>query len=362
MQTIKDAVIDLIKDDGNVENKNVDFKAKMYKQEKYHDFIKDIISFANASGNESRYIIIGIKDRTGQPKDYLGLTQEDLVNQATFQNLVREKVQPYIHFEFDTVEYHDKMYGFFHIHGPYDRPYVLKNDLDKIKAGDSYLRVNSVQRNLLREDYDAIYATKTGMLNARLHNLDGRKRELRQELLFIYLIQQAYYSLSMAVRKLHMNKKSFVDDIHRRHFTREKADEILAIIISFSVPDIDFSMFFSLLGNCKQSHYKSYTHWLFELQSTYSALKHQKKIIDETRLDVAKISDQYQHFPSSSDYVWIRTFQKLRDIFVLDINNGDLHPTTTEVIDEIQRQLDRVDMDYQNLIENAYSIIDDYEV
>ena len=41
------------------ENTNLDFKKVEYRKENYEEFLKDIISFANANSKGIKYIIIG---------------------------------------------------------------------------------------------------------------------------------------------------------------------------------------------------------------------------------------------------------------------------------------------------------------
>lgn len=64
---------DLIKEfiEKSEESSTVDFKAIMYKNSTEH-FVTDIISMANASGDEPKYLIIGVKDIPGREKVFVG--------------------------------------------------------------------------------------------------------------------------------------------------------------------------------------------------------------------------------------------------------------------------------------------------
>ncbi|MEG0695856.1 MAG: putative DNA binding domain-containing protein [Algoriella sp.] len=46
------------------ENTSLDFKKTEYRKENYEEFLKDIISFANANSKGIKYIIIGVKDQS----------------------------------------------------------------------------------------------------------------------------------------------------------------------------------------------------------------------------------------------------------------------------------------------------------
>lgn len=43
------------------EKTGLDFKAVMYKADKFDDLLKDIMAMANASLEEDRYIVVGVK-------------------------------------------------------------------------------------------------------------------------------------------------------------------------------------------------------------------------------------------------------------------------------------------------------------
>ena len=63
------------------ESTNLDFKKEEYNKKDYVSLIKDILSMANAVNSEIKRIVIGIKHRPGEDKEFIGV--ENLTDQAT---------------------------------------------------------------------------------------------------------------------------------------------------------------------------------------------------------------------------------------------------------------------------------------
>jgi len=142
------------------EEHNLDFKGAQYPKEKHADLIKDIIAMANADTNDGCYIIIGvIRNNEGQ-KELRGINREDFIDDAVYQQLIRENVEPDVNFEYILHEYAGKCFGVFRIGKCDDKPYMMKKDYKKLKTGDSWIRKGTHQPPMIRRDFDAIYEQK----------------------------------------------------------------------------------------------------------------------------------------------------------------------------------------------------------
>lgn len=142
------------------ESLNLDFKGSQYPREKHADLIKDIIAMANADTNDERYIIIGvIYNKEGQ-KELRGISRADFIDDAVYQQLIRENVEPDIKFEYSLYEYSGKCFGVFKIGNCDDKPYMMKKDYNPLKKGDSWIRKGTHQPRMIRRDFDAIYERK----------------------------------------------------------------------------------------------------------------------------------------------------------------------------------------------------------
>ncbi len=144
----------------NDENLNLDFKGAQYTRDKHADLIKDIIAMANADTNDECYIIIGVIRNDGGQKELRGIDREKFIDDANYQQLIRENVEPDVTFEYFLHEYDGKCFGVFRIGNCDDKPYMMRKDYKALKKGDSWIRKGSHQPRMIRRDFDAIYERK----------------------------------------------------------------------------------------------------------------------------------------------------------------------------------------------------------
>lgn len=142
------------------EHSGLDFKAIQYTREKYENFIKDIMSMANADIGEEGYIIIGVKLRNSTERDILGISKEDFIDSATYQQIISENIEPDINIEYTAYLFESKYLGILKISQCNDQPYMMKKDFGKLKRGDCFIRKGSFQPKMTRQDFDRIMAKK----------------------------------------------------------------------------------------------------------------------------------------------------------------------------------------------------------
>ena len=140
------------------ESKYLDFKSIPYKREKFNDFIKDIMSMANADIECDRYIITGVKTKPGCEKEFLGIEATDFLDSATYQQVISDNIEPVINLECFIYSLNGKNHGIFKISKCFDPPYLMKKDYGpSLKKGDGYIRIGDHQRKLERQDIDRIF-------------------------------------------------------------------------------------------------------------------------------------------------------------------------------------------------------------
>ena len=79
--------------ENGIESDIVDFKQQYYHEAKKSEFIKDIISFANASLREDKYIVFGVSDAT---RETIGITENDIPDISNLNQLIRTYCDPFI--------------------------------------------------------------------------------------------------------------------------------------------------------------------------------------------------------------------------------------------------------------------------
>jgi hypothetical protein len=140
------------------EKTGLDFKAVIYKADKFVDLLKDIMAMANAALEEDRYIVVGIKHHPSSERVILGV--EEFMDDATYFQLVHSNIEPDIHFEYFHVEVADKKVGVFRIFNCDNQPYLMKKDTKNLRRGDGFIRKGTSQMRLMRSDLDKIFARR----------------------------------------------------------------------------------------------------------------------------------------------------------------------------------------------------------
>lgn len=168
-------LIDLIQYEN--EKTGLDFKAVIYKADKFDDLLKDIMAMANAALEEDRYIVVGVKHHPSSERVFLGV--EEFIDDATYYQLVHTNIEPDIHFEYFHVEVADKKVGVFRIFNCDNQPYLMKKDTKALRRGDGFIRKGTSQMRLMRSDLDKIFAKRqstddfTGKIDTVLES-DGK--------------------------------------------------------------------------------------------------------------------------------------------------------------------------------------------
>lgn len=143
------------------EGTKLDFKREQYHKEKYQDLLKDIMSMANTPIEGKRYIVVGVKDKPDGTKEFFSIPKEEIVDQATYQQIVRENIEPNIDFSYYSIELDGCLLGIIEIDNCNNPPYMMKKDYKALKKGDCFIRRGSQQERITRRDLDEILQFKS---------------------------------------------------------------------------------------------------------------------------------------------------------------------------------------------------------
>jgi hypothetical protein len=144
---------DLVKHEN--EHSGLDFKAVQYAKASHHELLKDVIALANASGVEIRHIVMGVKHSPSGERKLIGIEEEQFVDPAVYQQLVRENVEPHIPLEYVPHRLDDVLLGVLRIGPCSDPPYMMRKKFgEHLREGDSFVRKGSHQHRLMRSDID----------------------------------------------------------------------------------------------------------------------------------------------------------------------------------------------------------------
>ncbi|CAN7734321.1 ATP-binding protein [Paenibacillus sp. LjRoot153] len=163
------------------EHTSVDFKMISYekKQNKKEDFLKDLLAMANAEVNGQRYLIIGVKLLSDGQRSFHSI--EEYIDDANYQELVRENIEPQLNFRFDPIRLNEYNLGVFTIGPCENKPYMMKKDCGTLKRGMSYIRRGSQQKLIIRTDLENIYEDRY-----------KKRKEAEIKESYLYLLEQEF--------------------------------------------------------------------------------------------------------------------------------------------------------------------------
>jgi len=158
----------------------LDFKREQYLKPKYAEFIKDIISMANTPIRKKKYIIVGVKESSSGDKEYFPIRKEDFVDKATYQQIIRENVEPYIEVDYYSLVVDGNLLGIFEIGDCDNPPYMVKKKYgDKLNQGDMFIRKGSQKDRVSRSELDEILSFRQKELFSNYIRI-GINKEMQQ--------------------------------------------------------------------------------------------------------------------------------------------------------------------------------------
>lgn len=142
------------------EGTSLDFKQKQYDTSNCVNLLKDIMAMANADVVGDRFLIIGVDYKASGDRAIIGIAESKFVDDAVYQQVVRENIEPDINFSYKPVPFDGKLIGVFRIGPCLNQPYAMRKDLTPLRRGEGYIRKGSHQTLLTRSDYDRIYQSR----------------------------------------------------------------------------------------------------------------------------------------------------------------------------------------------------------
>ena len=137
------------------EGTNLDFKKEEYSKSDYVSLLKDVLSMANATNPETKRIVIGVKHRPGDNKEFIGIKK--LSDQVILENIIQENIEPNINFKYYPYPFKNVTLGIIDIFDNANKPYMMKKDYGVLKKGEMWIRKGSRQSRVTREDIDKMF-------------------------------------------------------------------------------------------------------------------------------------------------------------------------------------------------------------
>lgn len=139
------------------ESTRLDFKAVQYTRKSSEALLKDLMAMANANVSGDRYIVIGVKHRSGGAREFLGISEDEFTDSAVYHQIARENIEPEIHFTYEPYRFDDVLLGVFRVYDCTDPPYMMRKQFGPgLRSGDAYIRKGTHQARVTRPDLDRI--------------------------------------------------------------------------------------------------------------------------------------------------------------------------------------------------------------
>lgn len=328
------------------ERTDIDYKKELYNLSKQKDdFVKDIMSMANSFESGNKYIIIGVKDTSGLDREIVGIDEMNIKDAADYQQLIRDNIEPNIGLDLEKHIVGDKTLLCMIISSTNNRPYVMKKDLDKLKKGDIWIRINSSQSKITRLDLENIYKERAESKNIELQKLRIERSELSKELLFVTLLNDNIFYLYKSYRNLgrlirnYLNEKEEVQEAFRKYdvkyrtskkFTDQLKRSVLKIK-NFECREMPKEYLYDLLLGCNYKCYDKYSSKLVEMEQSYLYLKNNlKKLFNDLHKDEQENNFRYDEILEFYEDLFISEYRELM--------------TITENTCELQSRLEKIDI------------------
>ncbi len=138
----------------------IDYKLKIDFIENRVDFLRDVIAFANNQFEGNQYIVYGVKEKNGQ-LELTGLDTDFNKDDAEFQQTIYENIEPIINISFSRHKYEDKNFLVLTINADKSqRPFMFKKKFNSIDQGESWIRIGSSKKKMIRSDFESIYVNR----------------------------------------------------------------------------------------------------------------------------------------------------------------------------------------------------------
>ena len=139
----------------------VQFRKTAYGDSGVEQFLRDILSIANASVEGTRYIITGVEfDRKDRKRMY-GVDRDDFSGKPAYKSLVNDYIEPPIRIRYQPVTVEGERVGVYEIGDCQDRPYMMRIDYSEtLRRGDAYARVKDSIVKMGRRQLQSLFEKK----------------------------------------------------------------------------------------------------------------------------------------------------------------------------------------------------------
>jgi hypothetical protein len=151
----------------------VQFRASAYGTQGLRQFLRDVISMANAAFDGPRLIFTGIETDAKGNRQMNPVSRDDFSGKPSYQSLVADFIEPPIRIRYKPISVDGKRVGVYEIANCGDKPYMMRADFsEKLRRGDAYIRVDDsavkMGRRQLQELFEAKFRESVSVENVEI--------------------------------------------------------------------------------------------------------------------------------------------------------------------------------------------------
>ncbi len=142
------------------EGTGLDFKRTQYAKAQHEALLKDVLSMANAHIAGDRHIVCGVSAPPGGPREIRGIPAEEVVDAATYQQLVHENIEPDLAVDYAAHTVDGVTVAVLRITSCTERPYAMRKKFQALEHGHMWIRKGTQNMPIRRADLERIYAER----------------------------------------------------------------------------------------------------------------------------------------------------------------------------------------------------------
>ncbi|HEY5624478.1 MAG TPA: ATP-binding protein [Gammaproteobacteria bacterium] len=135
------------------------FRERPYARVEKQAFVRDVLGLANALVDESRYLILGVKDQGPGERSFSGISDEEIADaRGLYAELIERYIEPRLDFGFDVVELDGSKVAVLSLAACDQPPYLLRENLSNaMREGSGWILKSSIPVRLRRDDLLALF-------------------------------------------------------------------------------------------------------------------------------------------------------------------------------------------------------------
>ena len=137
------------------------FRKTAYGSRGIRQFLRDVLSLANAAVDGPRYIVTGVEFDDAAGRQLRSIPADDFSGRPAYPSLVADFIEPPVRIRYIPLSIDGHRIGIYEIGDCQDKPYMMRVDQsEKLRRGDAYIRVDNATIKMGRRQLQELFEKK----------------------------------------------------------------------------------------------------------------------------------------------------------------------------------------------------------